>query len=271
MSYNKTLMLAAGLIITALTSSNAHAVNCSISYYCYRSMTPGPAPEQGSAALTRRTVAASNRLSRVSSNNRRARPAGANRVATTRVAAPRTLEQRQAEARRREQQQQRQLAARRRQAQQQEQQRLAQIRRQQQQRNAASSTRPANDRERLIAQQRAAYLAQQRASQQRTPPAQQRTAQQQAAQQRAARQRQTQQQATTASTSRPATTAPARPSILTSLPSQQSCQTIARKITELNRQAILRSKEGKSAQAQHLFKAVEQLKKEAAGKQCGII
>jgi len=246
MSYNKILMLAAGLVVTALTSSNAYAVNCGISYYCYRSMTPGPAPE-GSAILARRTAAASNRVSRVNSNNRRAQPAGANRTA----AAPRTLQQRQAEARRREQQQQQQLAQRRRQAQQQEQQRLAQVRHQQQQRAAANrqqparsrpqATRPqppANARQRLIAQQRAAHQAQQRAAQQR------------AAQQRAAAQR------------RPA------PAAVLATNSQQSCQTIVRKITELNRQAVLRSREQKNAQAQRLFKAVEQLKKEATNKKC---
>ncbi|CAA6819229.1 MAG: Unknown protein [uncultured Thiotrichaceae bacterium] len=263
MSYNKILMLVAGLVVTALTSSNAYAVNCGISYYCYRSMTPGPAPEQGSAALARRTAAASNRLSRVASNNRRAQPAGANRAATPR-ATPRTLQQRQAEARRREQQQQQQLAARRRQAQQQEQQRLAQVRRQQQQRAAANRPQPTNARERLIAQQRAAYQAQQRAAQQRT--AQQRAAQQRATQQQAAaaQQRRAQQQA---AANRPAAPTPARPSVLTTA-SQQSCQTITQKITELNRQAVLRSKEGKNDQAQRLFKAVEQLKKEATGKQC---
>lgn len=267
MSYNKILMLAAGLVVTALTSSNAYAVNCGISYYCYRSMTPGPAPEQGSAALARRTAAASNGLSRVTSNNRRAQPAGANRTTAPR-ATPRTLEQRQAESRRREQQQQQQLAARRLQVQQQERQRLAQVRRQQQQRAATNRTQPTNARERLIAQQRAAYQAQQRTAQQRTTQqrtAQQRAAQQRAAQQRAAQQRRAQQQQAVAN--RPATPAPTRPSVIATA-QQQSCQTITRKITELNRQAVLRSKEGKNEQAQRLFKAVEQLKKEATGKKC---
>lgn len=244
MRCNKVLMLATGILATVL-SSNAYAVNCGISYYCYRSMTPGPAPE-GSAALARRTLAAANRVARVNSNNRRAQPV---RAATPARAAPRTLQQRQAEARRREQEQQRQLAERRRQVQQQEQQRLAQVRRQQQQRAAAAAnrnrTQPTNARDRLIAQQRAAYLAQQRNNQR---PA-------------------------TATPARPATPAqrpaPVRPSVLTASPgNQQTCQVIKKKVTELNRQAVLRSKEKKYDQAQRLFKAVEQLKREAKNNKC---
>lgn len=245
MSYNKILMLAAGLVVTALTSSNAYAVNCGISYYCYRSMTPGEAPEQGSAALARRTAAASNRLTQVTSNNRRAQTAGATNAAAP-GATPLTLEQRQAEARRRELQQQQQLAERRRQAQQQEQQRLAQVRRQQQQ-QTANRPQPTNARERLIAQQRAAYLAQQRGQPAAAPTRRPVTP-------------------TPTPARRPATP-PARPSVLTTS-SQQSCQTISQKITELNRQAVLRSKEGKNDQAQRLFKAVAQLQKEATRKKC---
>ncbi len=233
MSHKKALMLATGVLVTALTGSNAHAVNCSISYYCYRSMTPGPAPES-SQALTRRTVAASNRVARVTANNRRAPVT--TRPAATRNATPRTQEQRQAEARRREQQQQQRLAAQRRRAQQLEQQRQAELqhrrRQAQQAANRTQNTPPANDRERLIAAQRNAYQAEQR---------------------RLAAQRR--QQATTDN----------RP---TSSPSQQSCQSIEKKITELNRQAILHSRNQQRAQAQRLFKAVEQLKKEAQTKKC---
>ncbi len=249
MSHKKALMLATGVLVTALTGSNAHAVNCSISYYCYRSMTPGPAPES-SQALTRRTVAAANRVARVTANNRRAPVT--TQPATNRNATPRTQEQRQAEARRREQQQQQRLAAQRRRAQQLEQQRQAELqRRRQQAQQAANRTQnnppPANDRERLIAAQRNAYQAEQRRQQAATD------------------------NRPTSTIPSPAQT-PARPSILTSIsqlsPSQQSCQSIEKKITELNRQAILHSRNQQRTQAQRLFKAVEQLKKEAQAKKC---
>ncbi|MEZ5536116.1 MAG: hypothetical protein R3F02_10875 [Thiolinea sp.] len=273
MSYNKPLMLATGVLLTALTSSNAYAVNCSISYYCYRSMTPGEAPEAGSQALARRTAAASNRVLAVSANNRRAQPATAGATQTTPAATPRTLAERQAEAQRREQEQRQRVAEQRRRAQQLEQQRLAEVQRRRQQASQSTNNRPApaqaagsssasqpantnnsgNARADLIAAQRNAYQAEQR----RLAELRRR------AQQGANRTN------TPAAPNRPATTVPARPSILTSASqAQQSCQDIERKITALNRQAVLRSQEKQYEQAQRLFKAVEQLQKEAGAKNC---
>lgn len=238
MRYQKLAVLTGSLLVAAFASGNAWAVNCNISYFCYRSMTPGPAPETNQN-LVRRTAAANNR---VAANSRRApqRP-GVRRPANTQ--AQPTPQQRAAEARRREQQQQREVAERRRRAQQQEQQRLAALRQRQQQAQPQSRTQPPQNteaRQRLIEAQRRAHQTEQR---------------------RLAEQRRQQQ---ARNTNQPAP----RPVVATPAPAQQSCATISKKVTELNRQAVLHSKEKRYDQSQRLFKAVTQLKKEGKARNC---
>ena len=255
MSHNKRLLLSTGLLIGALTSSNVYAVNCSTSYYCYRSMTPGPAPET-SEVLARRTADANNRVAQA---NQRATPQRRTNTAPPQAAQPgMTLEQRRAEALRREQEQQRAVAERRRLAQQQEQQRLAQLQQQraQQQRAqpqpaAAGNNAQAAERQRLIEAQRRAHQAEQA-----------RLATDRNAIRQAIINRRTQGQPA----ARPAAPAPRAPVAATS--GNQNCTTIGRKIDELNRQAVVRSRERAYDEAQRLFRAVAQLKQEGKSNNC---
>ncbi len=214
MSYYKFLSLGAVLLFSSFASSHAYAVNCSISYYCYRSMTPGPASTASNNILVRRTTQASERVA-AAARREQARRVDTNAGAgqPPRVSAAMTLQQRQAEARRREQQQQRELAQRR--------------------------QRATQEQQRLIAAQRRAY--QQRLAQQRRNPVP------------GAR----------------VTTSRTQPAVRPVVPSAaQSCAVINKKVAELNRQAVLRSKEKQYDQAQRLFKAVAQLKREGKVQSC---
>ncbi len=155
----------ASLLLISVMSSPAHAVNCSLSYYCYRSMTPGPAPETSTTPATPvrvRTAPNGDRLVTRPRTPRNRPNASANQNEQQRLAAERRAQQQ------REQQQRLETQRRARLEQQREQQRLAAERRAQQQRE---------QQQRLEAQRRAQLEQQRQEAQRRAQSEQQRTPQ----------------------------------------------------------------------------------------------
>ena len=151
MHCNKAWLLLSGLALTLLTGHAQAAVNCSISYYCYKSMMPTQGEQERSRVINR------NLLNRTPQGERRVQRPGSTRVAQNQAAQANRQAAQQAQQRAQQQRQAQQRAQQQRQAQQQAQQRA------QQQRQAQQRAQ-----QQRLAQQRAQQQAQQqRQAQQR--------------------------------------------------------------------------------------------------------
>ena len=221
------------LFTSFVLANTAYAENCGISYYCYRSMTPGPAPVEP-IATSRPIPAGSTRPTNL--QQARPVPAQATRIptTTTRPASPIPANQR--------------LIAQQRAQTQADQQRLANQQRRTINPPATTTRTPNNaELERLAAQQRAQTLADQ---------------------QRLANLRRN-----TSTTERTQSSTPVAPRVSTSTPttrvnSTQSCSTLALKIKVLESQATSYARSQQTSKAQSLFKTADELRKEAQAQKC---
>ena len=241
MRFKQSFLPAAGLMVAAsLLSGNAlAATNCSISYYCYQTMTPDKEAQARQVALNRRILARSSQPVQRQNNPQ---PTAA-RVARQQPNQAQTQQQQQQLARQRAEQQRQQQLARQR-AEQQRQQQLARQRAAQAANPSAGTVTPA---QRQVAAERE--------------------------RQRQEQQRRQQQRAAAAANTRPATnpverTIPTRFTPDNIERTTESCDVLKRKIQELNRQAVLESQSQSRDAAVRLFRVVAQLTSEGKKQNC---
>ncbi|HPQ95783.1 MAG: hypothetical protein KDI44_15885 [Thiothrix sp.] len=232
MRFNQSLLPAVGLVAASLLSGNALAANCSISYYCYQTMTPDKETQARQVELNRRILSRSSQQVQRQNNPQPT----ATRVARQQPAQATQAQQQRLARQRAEQQRQQQLARQR------------------------------------AEQQRQQQLARQRAEQPRTttPPANPISqAQRQAAMERARRQQQAAASASRQPTAREVErTIPTRFTPDNIERTTESCDVLKRKIQELNRQAVLESQNQSRDAAVRLFRVVAQLTSEGKKQNC---
>ena len=248
MRFKQSVALSASVLIGALAASPVYAVNCSISYYCYRSMTPGPAPAEP-VVRPRANVPTANgdRLVR--------RP---NAPAAVPASPANNQPQLTAEQRRAQQQAEQQRLAAQRRAQQQAQQQ-AQQRAQQQRLAAQRAQQQRAQQQRTVTPAVATQANNQQAEQQRLA-AERRAAEQLLAQRRAAQQ---------AATQRNATAAAPAPAVPAATP--QSCSTLTLKVRELERQATIYARTKEQKKSQRMFQLAATMRKDAEKQSCPAI
>lgn len=250
MRFNKPLALTTSLLLGTLAISPAQATNCSLSYYCYRSMVPGAAPVEPVAQPrpSINTPVGARIVTRPNTPN----PVAVQQ-AGTRLPTPQQLGQQRLQ----QQAEQQRLAQQRRAQQQADQQRQAAQRREQQALQQARMTqRPSATPTRTQTQVIPAAVTER----QTTPPALQPASRQAS-------------QVNTVRTSTAVTTQTRRtpqPAVLPAVRSNQSCSTLASKIKEAERQATLHAINKEAGKSQQLFKIAADLRSEAKGQSCSI-
>lgn len=245
MRFNRPLILGC-LLVGLFAQSQAQAVDCSVSYYCYRSMTPGPAPRETT------NTPAPNRIQTTNTGDRIIeRPGSGPSTAATQPQSQPTNHQLTAEQRQRQQ-----AEEQRRRQQQLEQQRQQQIAAQQrQQQQAQEQQRRQQQLEQQRQQQIAAQQRQQQAQEQQRR--QQQTEAQRRQQQQTEEQRRQQEQQRLAQQLR--------------TDSNQSCENLNMRIAEIERQAIINARDRQHDQSRRLFAAVADMREQAKRQNCAPI